>query len=445
MKKFVIATSIFVSLQIVIQSASALELEKAIIAAEENDPTLASARANRDAAAENIDIARSRLFPQISAQGSYSRNQQDINQTNTQGQSSNRQQNVNSLNSSVSLRQGLLRPRDWLGLSIGELQAEYGLQKLMAAQSDLWFRVVAAWVDVLAASENYKTQLLAVDSTHQAAEQARRRFSAGDSTKDVQNEASAQHFLAKAQLSEAEQTLKAKQLSYRLLTGLELNLVNKKLPAHQDLKLPLTLNDLLLRTLNKNGEILSLRLAEQINQQRIKQASSDHLPTIDLVSSYTKAESDTINTIGTQYTTKSIGVQVVIPIFSGGGLSASERQQSANYRASIADRQAMEIRLETQINLDWASYLSGFDRVSAAQELVKAAKDQKRSYQLGLKSGVKTWGDIAQADMLLARRQQEYIGHASNFFKNQARLLSNIPSSDDEWIQWVKLMSHRSE
>lgn len=445
MKKVVTAVAMLVCLNSEIVSANTLELEKAIIAAEENDPTLASARANKDAAAENIAIARSRLLPQISAQGSYSRNQQDINQTNTQGQTSNRQQNVNSLNSSVSLRQGLLRPRDWLGLSIGELQAEYGLQKLNAAQSDLWFRVVAAWVDVLAASENLKTQLLAVESTRQAAEQARRRFGAGDSTKDVQNEASAQHLLARAQLSEAEQTLKAKQVSYRLLTGIEFNLANKKFPAHQDLKLPLTLNDLLLRALNKNGEVLSLRLAEQINQQRIKQASSDHLPTVDLVSSYTKAESDTINTIGTQYTTKSIGVQLVIPIFSGGGLTATERQQSANYRASMADRHAMEIRLESQMTLDWSSYLSGFDRVGAAQELVKAAKDQKRSYQLGLKSGIRTWGDIAQADMLLARRQQEYIGHASNFFKNQARLLSNIPSSEDEWIQWVKLMSLRSE
>lgn len=428
-----------------IKVATAQDLEKAIINAEEVDPTLAAARANKDAAAENIAIARSRLLPQVSAQGSYSRNQQDISQTNAQGQNSSRQQNVNALNSSVSLRQGLLRPRDWLGLSIGELQAEYGLQKLVAAQSDLWFRVVGAWVDVLAAHQIYKTQLQAVESTRQAAEQARRRFRAGDSTKDAQNEASAQHLLAKAQLSESEQTLKARQVAYRLLTGLEVNLANKKLPAYQDIKLPLSFSDLLAKALNKNGEILSLKIAEEINQHRIKQASLDHLPTVDLVSSYTKAESDTINTIGTQYTTKSIGVQVVIPIFSGGGLTAAERQQAATYRASMADRQAMEIRLQTQMNLDWSAYLSGFDRVTAAQDLVGAAKDQKQSYQLGLKSGIRTWGDLAQADILLARRQQEYITQVSNFFKSQARLLSNIPSSDDEWVQWVKLISSRSE
>lgn len=423
---------------------SASELERGIVAAEQIDPTLAIARANRDAAQENIGIARARLLPQISAQGAYAKNDQDITQTNPVGQSSNRQQNVKSLNSSVSVRQGLLRPRDWLGLSIGELQSEFGFQKLVAAQSDLWLRVVSAWMDVLAANENYKAQLAAVDSTQRASEQARKRFIAGDGTKDVQSEANAQFIMSKAQLFEAEQTLKARQLSYQLLTGHELNLSRLKLPNYNLIKLPLTLEALTARALSSNGEILSLKLADEINKKRVQQAATDHLPTVDFVGSYTKADSDTINTIGTQYTTKSIGIQLVIPIFSGGGVSATERQQAATYQAALAETRAMETRIQNQLNLDWSSYLSGFDRTVASKKLVDAALDQRQSYQMGLKSGIKTWGDIAQAEVLLARRQQEYILSASNYLKTQARLLATIPSTDDDWMKWIKLVSSHS-
>lgn len=419
----------------------ASELEKAIIAAEQRDPNFISALANKEAAAENIAIARSRLLPQVSAQGSYSRVQQDITQTNTTGQATNRQQSVNSLNSGLSIRQGLYKPRDWIGYSIGELQSEFGMQKLIAAQSDLWFRVVTAWIDVLAGNESFKAQQQAVDSTRYAAEQATKRFQAGDGTKDARIEAAAQHELAKAQLLEAEELLKAKKIAYRLLTGEEINLNNKFFPKYQNIKLASDMDSLLSRVMSANPEILSLKAAEQINLKRLKQAAADHRPNIDLVGSYTKAESDTVNTLGTKYTTRSVGVQVVIPIFSGGGLNAAERQQAATYRAATADREAAEIRIQNQIVTDWASYRSGYDRVTASQALVSGSAEQKRAYQMGLKSGIRTWGDIAQADVSLARRQTDYINYSANLIKVQARLLANLPTLDEDWVRWINLLS----
>lgn len=445
MHKMIVPKYLVVVLSLIgIGNVCASDLEKAIIAAEQRDPSFISAQANKDAAAENIAIARSRLLPQVSVQGAYSRVQQDISQINTAGQTSNRQQSVNSLNSSLSIRQGLYRPRDWIGYSIGELQSEFGIHKSIAAQSDLWLRVVSSWVDVLAGNENFKAQQQAVESTRYAAEQAAKRYKAGDGTKDARMEAAAQHELAKAQLIEVEETLKARKLTYRLLTGEEVNLNNKYFPKYQNIKLVFNLDNLIAKVMNANPEILSLKAAEQINLKRLEQASADHRPTVDLVSSFTKAESDTVNTLGSKYTTRSVGVQVVIPIFSGGGLDATERQQAAIYRAASADREATEIRIQNQIITDWASYKSGYDRITANQALVNGATEQKRAYQMGLKSGIKTWADVAQADISLARRQTDYINYSANLIKIQARLLSNLPTLDEDWARWINLLSVNS-
>lgn len=420
-------------------AVSAMDLEKAIIAAENNDPTLASALANRDVASENIAIARSKLLPQVNAQGNYARANQGVEQKNLLGQTSDKTYKVNSKNSQIGLRQGLIRPRDWVGYSIGELQAEYGAQKLYSAQSDLWLRTVSAWVDVLAAVENRRAQAEAVKSTGHAAEQAKKRKAAGDGTRDNQAEAEAQHELAKAQLVEAEQTLKARQTNLRLLVGEAPDLSKYKLPHFSRVNL-LTLSEpkVLERALDINPELLSAKAAEGINDKRLTQAKLDHLPTVDLVASHSKADSDTVNTIGTKYTTSQIGVQISIPLFTGGGLNASERQAAASYAASMADRRAAEVRLTNQVSNDWASYLANAERASSAEALVKAAREQRRSAELGLKAGIRTWAEVANADLLIARREADHIAYTANAIKTQARVLSVLPVTEDVWGQWVR-------
>lgn len=418
---------------------SALDLIDAITEAEKNDQTLAAAVANRDAATENIAINRSRLLPQVNAQGTYARANQGVEQLNVLGQTSRRDYQVNSKNSQVNIRQGLLRPRDWLGLDVGQLQAEYGFQKLLSAQSDLWLRTVSLWVDVLAAKENRRAQAEAVDSSGHAAQQAKKRRRAGDGTRDAEAEAVAQHELAKAQLVEAEETLKAREIAFRLLTGKDGRFQHIKLPHYSRLRFNLSNNSQSIeRILNSNPELMTAKLAEEVSQKRLMQAKSDHYPTVDLFASRSVADSDTVNTLGTKYSTSQVGVQIMIPLYSGGGLSATERQSASTLMAAKADRMAAEQRLSTQFNADWASQKFLLERARAADALVKAAREQRRGAELGLKGGLRSWSDVAVADLLVARREADYINYTASLIKTQAKVLSVLPISDDDWSAWVR-------
>ena len=102
--------------------AHAVDLDTALQAAQAADPTLASANANRDAAHENIALARARLLPQVTLQNTT----QHLNQTTHNAQGLSNDFDGRSRSTQLSIRQGLLRPRDWAGLQIGQLQAAQG-------------------------------------------------------------------------------------------------------------------------------------------------------------------------------------------------------------------------------------------------------------------------------------------------------------------------------
>jgi protease secretion system outer membrane protein len=430
-------TTLFLALCVALP-ALAVDLPAAVQSAQAVDPTLASARANRDAATENIGIARARLLPQLSYQGTY---QQLDQNTKTALGSSNF--NGPSKNSTVSLRQGVFRPRDWAGLTIGKLQAEYGEYKLDSALADLWNRTVFAWVDVLAATSQRDAYARGVTSAQAAAEQERKRFLGGDSTRDAMAEAAAQLAQSRALLADAEMDLQGKSQAFKLLTRLEATGFERMHLPNID-RLPVVLptqEDALQRVLDTNPELLAAQIAAKVAERRLEQAREDHMPTLDFIGSATKAESDNSSTIGQRYRNGQLGVQLVVPIFSGGGLSAAQRQQAAFYAAALSDRDSLEQKLRTQVSSDWQSLAGMKERVRSSQELLAAAREQKRAAELGLKLGAKTWSDVSSADQLVARRESDLIGLSSNVLKIQSRLLSLLPVTEPVWEQWTREVS----
>jgi protease secretion system outer membrane protein len=423
----------------------AMDLDAAIASAEKNDPALASAQANRDAAFENIAIARAKLLPQTSFQSLVQKIQEGVKQdaAGPTGGSSGTSYLVNAYNNQVSLRQGLYHPRDWMGYDIGQLQSEYGTQKLASARSDLWVRTTNAWLDVLSAVELRRIYVETVKTTAYAADQAEKRFKAGDGTRDAAVEARAQHDLAKSQLAEAEINQRSREQTFKRLTGMEAaDLRDAHLPDYRQVHLAVANPDELQQIVSStNPEILAAQAAEQVNKKRAEQARADRLPTVDLVASKSWAQSDTVFTINQRYNVLGAGVQVNIPLYDGGGLSATQRQAEFAASASSEDLRTQQVKLATQVESDWASAEASLERARSAEILIAAAQEQKRAAEMGLKSGVRTWGDVAQADILIARRAGDYLSYATGVLRAQARLLSAVPVTENVWEPWVAQIS----
>jgi len=422
--------------------AIAVDLGDAIAAAEKTDPTLASAQANRDAAFENIAIAKAKLLPQTGFQGTFQKMQEGVKYESATAATSSSYM-VNSYNNQFSLRQGLYHPRDWAGYDIGQLQSEYGSQKLASARSDLWQRITNAWLDVLVAVESRRIYEDTVKVTHYADDQAEKRFQAGDGTRDMVIEARAQYELAKSQLVEAEINERSREQAFRMLTGLDAaDLRSGHLPDYKTVHIPLSNKDELQRVVEaSNPEIRAAEAANQINKKRVEQAHADRLPTVDLVASKSWAQSDNVTTINQRYNVLGGGVQISIPLYDGGGLSATQRQTEATARGSAEDLRALQLKLATQVESDWATTEASLERARSAEVLWVAAKERRRAAELGITSHVHTWGDVAQAEILIAHRASDYINYAAGVLRAQARLLATLPVTENIWEPWVAQVS----
>ena len=426
-------------------SAWAASLDETIQASMQLDKALRSAEANKEAARENIGIARSRLLPQLNFQG-YSQN---LNQTTTQNTSLGPQANTfqgDSYTYSLSLRQSLIRPRDLAGYAVGQQQALYGELKYESAKSDLWNRASSAWLDVLAAKANKELYENAIKTISDSAKQELKRFEKGDGTKDSMIEAQAQLKQAQAMLADAEWSLQAKLTSFELLTGIRGSSWSQMtLPDESKVRIDADLKSVILDKIKLQApEILAAKAAEQVNALRVSQSMYDHFPTLDLVATANRAQNDTTNTLGYQYQNQQLGVQLNVPLFAGGGLEATRRQAVYSYDASVADRESLEYRVETQFENDWATQAGYFERTLAARGLVMSAQEQKRAALMGVSTGLRTWSDVANAELLLARRASDLIGIQTNLYKIQSRILSLLPSSDESWQAWVNLLDQAS-
>lgn len=418
-------------------TAIALPLQQALTGAEAIDGRLAAALANRDGAFENIAIARSRLLPQLSIQAT----NQHLDQTTTPLEPGGRSSEFKgrAINNQLVLRQALSRPRDWAGLSIGEQTSQIGALGVGIARAELWQRTVDLWIDAVAAQGMLGIQTQAADAVASAARQERQRLAQGNSTRDSVAEAEAQLAQAQALRAEAQWGLQARLQALRLHTGQDsAGIARLTLPDLAQLRLPFNNADEAIRqAVLANPEIQSASVQVEISRLRVRQALADRLPTIDIVGSISRADNDTNDNLNSRTRGTRIGLQLSVPIDASGGLSASQRQAEAVQLASMGDRSAVQQQLEQRLLADWALQTGYAERGVAADALIAAALEQRKAAEMGVRAGQRTWADVANAELLIARRQTDRLSNLAALTKALTRIVALFPADHPLWTGWT--------
>lgn len=418
------------------QLALAVDLPTSLSAAEGIDPTLASAAATRDAARENIAIAKSRLLPQVSAQALTQKMHETVSQLQSAGSASN-SYSVSAHNYQISVRQGLYRPRDREGMRLAADQAEYGFQKFASARIDVWQRVVSAWLDVALSNEKRIIYAQTIESVRQAELQARKRLNAGDGTKDVVAEASAQRALAETKTREAEIDLKAKLSNFKRLTGIAAE-DSWVLPIPEQVQFGFsTLGDLQNEVFKENPDLLAASTATSVNRRRAAQFKDDRYPTVDLVLSKNWAQNDTVNTMNQRYGVATVGIQLTVPLYDGGGTLAQVRQAEYGTESAEQDLYALRQKIAVDTEESWAEMQAGRESMHGAMGLIAAADEQLKAIRMGISAGVRTWAELSQLTLQRAQRQADLAEARSKVVRSQLKLMSNLPVSAPVWLAWV--------
>jgi outer membrane protein/protease secretion system outer membrane protein len=137
------------------------------------------------------------------------------------------------------------------------------------------------------------------------------------------------------------------------------------------------------------------------SKREVSKAQAGHLPTLDAVAQWSNSGSENITRINSRYESKSVGVQLNIPLFSGGYVNSTIRQAVAEQVRSEEALEALRRDLGVRVHKEFRGMTEGVLRVRALEQAVRSAEQMLKSTQMSLKAGTRTQLDVLNA-------QQQY-------------------------------------
>jgi outer membrane protein, protease secretion system len=379
--------------------ASALDLSQAYRAAYERDPTIRSARAAAEARRERLPQARAQLLPNIAVSASRLKNELDST-TPVLGRSVDSSEKYTSSNETLTIRQPLFRRYQLMDYRQAHAVVGEANATLEREEQNLVGRVGAAYFEALLAED--QLQLVQAQKAAYATqlEAARRRFAGGAGTRTDIDEAQARLDLTIAQELEVRQAVDLTRRQLQVLVDQPIARLATLDAARLRLDGPRPegLDEWTRRAEESSPEIVALRAQREVAQWEVEKARSGHYPTLDAVAQWSRANSDNINRINSRYETKTIGVQLNMPLYAGGYVSSLVRQALADMERIDQALEAARRDLGVRVHREYRGVTEGVLKVRALEQAVRSAQQVVISSRRSFEAGSRTLVDILNAE-----------------------------------------------
>jgi len=382
-----------------VTQASAMGILQAYEAALQNDPTYLSAVSEKTAGQEYKVLGRSNLLPQLGLSYSSSQNRSDVTAPNFLGQISTSHPNYKSYSGALQLRQPLLNMDGVARYYQGIAQTNYSDAVFSSRSQDLLVRVFGAYVDAQYAEDQLALSVAQRDTYAEQKRVNERMFAKGEGTKTDMLETQAKYDVAEAQLIEANDNVTNARNVLESIVGVKvLSLDALSSDFRVQPMQPAGLDDWREIALSNNAEILAQRQAVESASQEVNKNRAGHLPRLDFVASYAKNKSDTLNTLNQESTSRTVGIQLNVPIYSGGSVSAATRQAVANLEKAKTDLEAKTKQVLVELRRQHSAVQSGSTKIDALTKSLKSAEALVEATRQSIKGGVRINLDLLSAE-----------------------------------------------
>lgn len=416
-------------------SAQALDLGDAYALALRNDPTWQGSIAEREAGLENLTIGRAGLLPRLSYRYNRARNDSEVTQRSQFGDVTT-QRDYRSYSSTLTLEQPLFDYAAWSDYRRGVAQAALADERYRGRGQELMVRLFGAYSEALFANEQIA---LAQAQRRTYAEQLtlnERLLKGGEGTRTDVLETRARYELAQAQEIESGDNLDAALHALQAIIG-EPVAVEDLAPMTADFRVqPLTptrferWRDL---AVAHNAELASQRHGLEVAEQNIERQRAGHLPSLSAYASKGISSSSSESSYNQRYDTDSIGVQLSVPLYAGGGVQASVRQARAQRDAAGFELDAQLNDTLTQLRRQFNLCASGTAKIRAYDLAVKAASALVQATRKSVRGGERVNLDVLDAEQQLfsARRDLAQARHEYLRAWLQLRYLAGVLEAGD--------------
>ncbi|UVE17280.1 TolC family outer membrane protein [Pseudomonas sp. LS44] len=393
-----------------------------------NNADLAAARADYQANKEVVPQARSGLLPQINGGANLADTRTDV-ETSAGDPSLSRSGIVYQ----ATLSQPIFRADRWFQLQAAEAVNEQAALQLSATEQNLILQSAETYFSVLRAQDNLASTKAEEAAFKRQLDQANERFDVGLSDKTDVLEAQAGYDTARANRILAQ---RAVDDAFQALT----TLTNRDYRAVEGIKhsLPVltpTPNDAKAwvdTAAQQNLNLLASNYAVDAAEETVRQRKAGHAPTLDAVAQYQKGDNDSLGFTnsaanpGIRYNgdveQSSIGLQLNIPIYSGGLTSSQAREAYARLNQTEQQRESLRRQVVQNTRDLHRAVNTDVETVQARKQSIISNQSALEATEIGYQVGTRNIVDVLDSQRQLYSSVRNYNDARYDYILDNLRL-----------------------
>lgn len=396
-------------------------LQQVYETAKYKDPQILKSKAQYDLYKEQISEAKAALLPQIGfglelnlVQGNYDNSSYGSDYLDNTNYAAN-----------LGLTQSIYSGTYWKEADIAEKRAtQYAALYGYAAQ-DLLFRTATAYFNVLRADQAVKSVKANKRAVERQLEQTKQRFDVGLIAITDVHDAQAEYDRTVADLINAENTLANNYYLLRELTGEDVHQIaylNTDTFSPEGLEGDVKFwRD---KALEYNLSLHEKRIAKEIAKLNIDLAKTGHLPTVDLTAGLGYSDYSYDNSSRTDYnsTAGSLGLELNVPIYTGGAITSRVKQAQYSYIMASEDLVLNFRSTEAQVNSGYNNVQASLSSIKAYEQTVISSKSALDAAEASLEVGTRTIVDVLDATRSLYESENQLANARYDYIINMIQL-----------------------
>ncbi|WP_119719355.1 TolC family outer membrane protein [Cognatilysobacter tabacisoli] len=431
-------------------TAAAEDLLQTYELARTGDPQLSAAESTRLATREGAVQARAAMLPQIDGEASYSKSDSESSGTSVFGSQlfpSDNDQDQTSESIGVTLNQMVYDRSRFTTLRSQRALSQASDFSLESANDNLITRTSAAYFNVLVQLETLAAAEAAETALKKQFDFASKRLEVGLAPITDVHEARAQYDTARANTILARNAVEDAYQALAEITGQPVRNL-KGLPQDFQPELPAArgVQDWVASAVDNNPALKAKQFQLESSEANVETARAGHWPTLYFGGQYSDRSSDGTSTNNlTQAATdfdnesqsRSIGLTLRVPIFSGGATQSGVREAIARRDVTQDEYEQQKRALERNTRNAYQTLVAGVSEVEARRLALFSAQSAYDASQVGLEVGTRTVLDVLNNQRSLFSAQQAYALARYNYLQNRLLLEQAAGTLDVEDVQDV--------
>jgi outer membrane protein len=378
--------------------ANILSLTDAYKLALKHSKELKASEYQIEANKEQLNQAKAQLYPQIYMSAGYGKKEYD-------GTGTGRLSSY-----SISFNESIYDASKINRVDITKSKIKLDNLKIEFQRQELAQRVFKIYMEILKSKNKIELYKAYINAKEKRVELLSKKLQLSLGTKtDLLQGQVAYHF-SKMDLKREKKLVRINKLKLRHLTGInsiELPTINFNMITDE------VISKMREAIENSNKNFISNLQLEQskmnldLSAKEIKQAKSAHLPTISLNAQYSKINADA--KVSSLENTKSIMLQIQIPIYQGGAVESKIAESKLSYNSA---KESL-LQVEDEIKEDYEENLATFDASSKSLTLylesLNSAKAYLNSIEQSFNAGLKSSLDLNDAKSKLYEVKYRFI------------------------------------